>query len=163
MISTLIVILFLLNCMTIFALILMYMRQNRLMEVEKQQRKNYLESQELLSSFLFELKEENERFAKLLNEQSQSPSVEKVQAKKTEKNDSNTEKQMAEHFDFVEDSHTMNDVLSDLLPYDQPNDKEPSLVDRVKQLAKEGHSVEQIAKQLNKGKTEIELLLKFQA
>ena len=161
MISTLIIILFLLNCVTIFAVILIYMRQNRLMELEKQQRKNYLESQELLSSFLFELKEENERFAKLLNEQEKTG--EKVIPKKVKKSHSNIEKQKVEHVDFVEDIHSTKEVLSDLLQYDQANEQEPSLIDQVNQLVKEGYSVEQIAKQLNKGKTEIELLIKFQA
>lgn len=160
MISTLIIILFLLNCVTIFAVILIYMRQNRLMELEKQQRKNYLESQELLSSFLFELKEENERFAKLLNEQEKTG--EKVIPKKVKQNHSNIDKQKVKHVDFVEDIHSTKEVLSDLLQYDQAKEQEPSLIDQVSQLVKEGYSVEQIAKQLNKGKTEIELLIKFQ-
>src|SRR5699024_3873754 len=141
MISTLIIILFLLNCVTIFAVILIYMRQNRLMELEKQQSKNYLESQELLSSFLFELKEENERFAKLLNEQEKTG--EKVIPNKVKQSHSNIEKQKVEHVDFVEDIHSTKEVLSDLLQYDQANEQEPSLIDQVNQLVKEGYSVEQ--------------------
>ena len=154
MISTFIIILFLLNFITIFAVILLYMRQNRLIELEKQQHKNNEKSAELLSSFLYEIKEENERF------------MEKIATKDITEQDVtnvvNTEQEKTTTFDHVEDDASTENVLADLFVYDQIEAQEEPFVQQVKKLQNQGLSIEQIAKKLNKGKTEIDLLLKFQ-
>jgi hypothetical protein len=41
-------------------------------------------------------------------------------------------------------------------------EQEESFIQQILNLEKQGNSIEEIAKKLNKGKTEIELLLKFQ-
>lgn len=51
-----------LNAAAIFAIILLYLRQNRLVEAEKKQGKIISEIEEVFSSYLLELKEEHEKF-----------------------------------------------------------------------------------------------------
>ena len=51
-----------LNAAAIFAIILLYLRQNRLVEAEKKQGKIIGEIEEVFSSYLLELKEEHVQF-----------------------------------------------------------------------------------------------------
>ncbi|GAE43682.1 hypothetical protein [Mesobacillus boroniphilus] len=55
-----------LNGAAIFAIILLYLRQNRLVEAEKKQEKIIKEIEEVFSAYLFELKEENDKFLELM-------------------------------------------------------------------------------------------------
>ena len=61
-------ILFLLNIITIFAVIVLFLRQNRFIQVEKDQRTMMVEMEELMSGYIMEMKEENEALLeKLIN------------------------------------------------------------------------------------------------
>ena len=53
-------ILFLLNIVTIFAVIVLYLRQNRFIQAEKDQKAMMAEMEELMSGYIMEMKEENE-------------------------------------------------------------------------------------------------------
>ena len=53
-------ILFLLNILTIFAVIVLFLRQNRFIQAEKDQKAMMAEMEELMSGYMMEMKEENE-------------------------------------------------------------------------------------------------------
>ena len=55
-----------LNGAAIFEIILLYLRQNRLVEAEKKQERIINEIEEVFSAYLFELKEENDKFLELM-------------------------------------------------------------------------------------------------
>src|SRR5690606_37898299 len=59
--------LYLIIVFIILAIILLYLRQNRFIEAEKNLKKIQEESEELLAAFLVELKEENEQFVTKFN------------------------------------------------------------------------------------------------
>jgi uncharacterized membrane-anchored protein YhcB (DUF1043 family) len=160
----------------IFMIVILYLRQNRLMETEKNNKKIQSELEELFTSYLLEMKEENDSFLRKVKnlvdekienhdkpyEQTTKPATELTEevppplkniqmlsakkAYKKVKKDPNTEEKdrLNEKVKGENELHSMNTVLKEAL-----------------KLQNEGLSIDEIAKQLNKGKTEIELLLKF--
>ncbi|MBO0995416.1 hypothetical protein [Bacillus sp. SD088] len=176
MTSALIFLLFILNAILIFAVVLLYMRQNRLMEIEKAQKKMQAETEEFLTSFLVEMKEENQLFmskvadfhtsqqtkAEDLHEMNNEGHVksehqlEEHQPSVKAKNYTRMQAEKAYHVNAVEQSGMKEsegelDILSDTRLF----------ADQVESLQAEGLSIEEIAQRLNKGKTEVSLALKF--
>lgn len=157
------------------------MRQNRLLELERKQQQLKQEYEEMLTAFLLELEEENEKFLLSLTKKTQE------QTKSEEKDDLNIEQQgnptkeiqYEQKFDLnplefnrmqatiaykntqrknIEentDDHVENEEIH------HGKEKEKNLSNIVSELLEKGLSVEEIAKQLQKGKTEIELLQRF--
>ncbi|MFD0049336.1 hypothetical protein ACFVHQ_08390 [Actinomycetes bacterium NPDC127524] len=226
--------LFLMNIVTIFAVIILFLRQNRLMHAEKVHANTMEEMENLLSSYLMEVKEENEAFLHSFNKKSQSggisaPSAEDKKAKvdikeKTAPGESpllepdmpsalkikggnvhkkkalrayknNPQKGMMEDQDDAIPQASPEDILEiegietpavsmeqeNSLDSTPPavssgtasfkdellsklagkNEVQPSLSDEVFALYTSGMGTDDIAQKLKKGKTEIELLLKF--
>ncbi|MBS4207597.1 hypothetical protein [Bacillus sp. FJAT-50079] len=172
MTGTFIFLLFMLNGVTIFAVVLLYLRQNRLKEIEEAQRKNQEESAELLSAFLLELKEENEQFLSIIQQ--------------LQKQNKDQKKPIAETYKETKDSPQPTmlnqeqpitaETYATLLTYPDENinqsaesdakaekaeTMQTSLIDQAYQLQSTGVSIDEIAKKLHKGKTEIALMLKF--
>ncbi|OLN22766.1 hypothetical protein BTO30_07500 [Domibacillus antri] len=67
MTTFLITISFLLHAVSLFALILLYQRQNNIKLTEQKMRQTALETEEMMTAFLMELKEENEHLLKQLS------------------------------------------------------------------------------------------------
>ncbi len=159
MTGTLIFILFLMNILLALALLLLYLRQNKLLEIEKRQKLVLDESEQLMATLLEEIKEENEKLLSRMNDRGEKEK---------------TENAMVEEKSLL----PMEDELKDLQSFDpkkppvtsQTNESNESdegavplsLREQAKVLAEQGMTVTEIARKLNKGKTEIELLLKFQ-
>ncbi|MFB9829058.1 hypothetical protein ACFFMO_14540 [Lederbergia wuyishanensis] len=132
--------------------------------MEKNQRKIQQESEEMLAAFLMELKEENNSFI------SNFQHVEKD-------NSSNFQPETSEINDEVtvnikQEEPINSEVYSRMLAsdiYQKANKQirdsevyiEKTFEEQVEELSQKGLNSSQIAKQLKKGKTEIELLLKF--
>lgn len=173
-----------LNAAAIFAIILLYLRQNRLVEAEKKQERIINEIEEVFSAYLFELKEENEKFLEWMtqnNSQKQSGGIEatatgaakretetgpdkvtpEIQQNRLGKGISYHAARKAYHQNHEPVPTDLNDKIDIELPEDNVNSKELSFVDQVVYMKKQGLSIEEIARDLDKGKTEIELLLKF--
>ncbi|WP_057913390.1 hypothetical protein [Peribacillus muralis] len=199
--------LFILNICSIFAIIILYLRQNRLDQLEKDQKATIIEMEQLLSGYLMEMKEDNEALIKAFTEssaknnhhltkdrfgQAKEPSEEnevkldqdKLLEHKVESRAAATRQAIdsyknihAEHEDKilplnVEDKIELSsgglrptnkekqagNEFADLV---KSSLQEPSLNEQVDALVDQGHSLEEIAKKLGRGKTEIELLLKF--
>ncbi|MBS8263488.1 hypothetical protein DYI25_03415 [Mesobacillus boroniphilus] len=177
-----------LNAAAIFAIILLYLRQNRLVEAEKKQGKIINEIEEIFSAYLFELKEENDKFLELMTKtkfQKQQGNIESTAidaaGEETEtdsghitqaKQQNRLGKGISYHTAKKAYQQNREAVPPDLhLPEDdkididsQLNPVEPnqlSFIDQVLHMKKQGLTIEEIARDLDKGKTEIELLLKF--
>ncbi|MFS0643474.1 DUF6115 domain-containing protein [Siminovitchia sp. 179-K 8D1 HS] len=146
MTAIMILISFLLNVLLIFAMILLFMRQNRFVEIEKKQRALLSESEELVNGLLAEIREENDRFLQQImhvREKRENPPQNLPLNRGAD-----------EHADLSEET------------FDGPEKQEtsqegPSLRKQVEEMAAQGMTLAEIAKTLGKGKTEIELAMKF--
>jgi tRNA G10 N-methylase Trm11 len=183
-----------LNGAAIFAIILLYLRQNRLVEAEKKQDKIIKEIEEIFSAYLFELKEENDKFIQLMAETNtqEQPSIKMAAADASEKKDVRIKTAVEKPESDADNSNDIQQRLGKGISYHvarkayQQNreqtssvpdtgveltevvpeeDKEEfiqsSLFDQVLHMKNQGMTIEEIARKLDKGKTEIELLLKF--
>ncbi|SEN57755.1 hypothetical protein SAMN04488134_101399 [Amphibacillus marinus] len=110
------------------------------------------ELEELLSVYLVEMREENESLLAALT-------------KKTPKKANVIEQDRQEQDSKDDPDHGLKTKYSDYKPLadDKPGESfKPSLAAQVLAMHDQGQAVDAIAKQLNKGRTEIELMLKFQ-
>lgn len=205
-----------LNILALFAIIVLFLRQNRLMLVEKKQEKIITEMEEVISSYLVQMKEENEDFisrVKKMDIRSNSsfgvPSeTTQTPLRKTAKADKSDNSSLQENnlhnrigkipASVVANVYKKNGKVSRFGPNNNGDDpfneesvelpplevnmeinnnplpdtelessnsksnfQEQSILSQVLLLKNEGLSEGEIAQRLNKGKTEIELLLKF--
>lgn len=156
MTTFLLVISFLIHALSLFALILLFQRQNSGRNAENKMKQAANETEEMLTAFLMEMKEENE---KLIEDLKKAQALEKpAQTKKREpmpdpvlppvtprKAAAQAYKQTTKH---------SGSVL-------QEQHAEKPLIDQMVDLQKSGLSKEEIAKKLNVGRTEVELAFKF--
>ena len=165
----------LVNMVSIFAIIILYLRQNRLVNFEKNYRIYMKESEELINTFIFEMKEENQEIKQLIgNQKASKPTGGKTQLnqeptttvnhtvtsppegyiKKTALNAyGNTSKQTNVTNDLDEKVEIISRTESE-------TDSE-RLLKVVTEMRNQGKTIEEIAKKMGRGKTEIELLLKL--
>jgi hypothetical protein len=158
-------ILFLICFMLIFILfylvIILFQKVTRINEIEKKQSEVLKEIEDVLTSYIMEIKEENDTFLmKMVNTSQAEPITDR-------------EKDMENSTISIRENEISDEDLKELLPLakneeiltstiiNEKLDTNESLLSKVVSLDQQGMSVEDIAKKLNKGKTEIELLLKF--
>lgn len=194
-------VLFLINILTIFAVIVLYVRQGNFTKLEKQQQSIISEMEDVLAAHLIEMQAENNELIQYVQRISEKPSKEQGErsvhlAKSESKADSPLQESVrtlpkapnpyrtVTPLDSLELPVTIQDKL-ELTQYsgkgEENDSKSPeksfretldkeikntsqaplSLVEEVVQLSSKGHSIEEIARTLKKGKTEIELLLRF--
>ncbi|MGG5252924.1 hypothetical protein ACQYAD_05450 [Neobacillus sp. SM06] len=194
----------LLNGVAIFSIILLFTRQNRFLEVEKKQENMIKEMEELISSYLFEMKEENEAFlskfqatgtpilratnpaanvnkttlaektnqeVKMDNEpdsdwKEKAAGALKNQAvkayQKSSRKEASSKETLSEQVSVKGMDTKAVHIGAEKTSPSSPDDIYRDLfVNQVMILQNQGLSIAEIAKKLNKGKTEIELLLKF--
>lgn len=175
MTGLLIFLLFVLNAILAFAIVLLFQRQNRLLEMEKKESQIQKESEALLTAFLIELKEENEQFISKINNLRREMSI---HASGNEINgDVNREYEV--YTDEVNQLNTKGysrmqavqaykvNTQEETLPENSNEETLEQIEDKkeyseaVYELYKQGMTIDQIAKKMKKGKTEVELLLKF--
>lgn len=135
----------------------------RLVQHMQQLKQNQTEQLEtLIAEFTEELRMQNERLERSLSNppQAAKPFQSSFQHALEQLNDEASVVQRDDHetVKTVTSSTATTNVLSTA---DKEDKIEMSLESKVMQLAAEGKSVSEIAKQLNRGKTEIELLLKL--
>lgn len=143
MVPFLLIISFLLHIITLFALFQFLKQQQSSKQSDSQ------DVMEVLEVYLNEIREENSRLEHLLAQQ-------KGQVEK----DSSIDEQAEKKTDHILSSSEVNqlDALLKNASHDQVN---ASLESKVLQLHAKGNKVEEIAKQLNCGKTEVELIIKL--
>jgi hypothetical protein len=164
------------NIVSILAIIILYVRQNRLLNVENEQKKMIKEMEEMFSSYLIEMKDENEEFIKKVRIQQNKNTVTTTILKKVDDNAEQSSYDNIQNIDLPmmtslkrsQAEKTYQNAIQiknqTIQRDDQSNIDVLSTLSTDKQIAfleKEGLSIEQIAQKLNKGKTEIELMLKF--
>ena len=117
------------NMVAIFAIVILYVRQNRLIDAEKNM-KSYTEDLEnTITAFLLEMKEENERLESSLSVK-----------------DSRVNEEVCQHEEQIQDGE---------------DERENYTLFQALKAKRLGKSIEEIAKELGKGITEIELLIKM--
>ncbi|MBM7659335.1 hypothetical protein JOC85_000102 [Bacillus mesophilus] len=170
----LLIVSFVLHAVSFLIIILLYYRLEQTREIERKQGNLLKDMEDVLSSYIMEMKEENELFLKKVKHDykpmNTKPSTEKETTKK--------EKLASISINTIEPQLSDEDLLSLLPKFDEDlktfdsskgskqekEEKEFELLplgQQAKKLHNKGLSVEEIAKQLNKGVTEIELFLKF--
>ena len=190
MTTILIAVLFFLQLISFYFLIILNTKLAKFKDLEKKQERLMREMDDTISVYLTEMKDENDRLIKELQNVSQSeiaassmqhteqymspqeePPLPVVQEVKSDSSLSlekdariNVPKNIVANA-YSRQQHTGSKMVKTASPLKVEEQKEPDKVLTVEQqaleLAKQGKSPEEIAKQLQKGKTEIELLLKF--
>ncbi|EKN63910.1 coupling factor for flagellin transcription and translation [Schinkia azotoformans LMG 9581] len=135
---------FILHVFAFFWIFLLSMRLKRTNEIEKRQAEIQKEIEDLFQSYLLEMKEENEKLLNLIDKS--KPPINKRE-KVTQQPYQTQEKPKPKEY---------------TPPMPSAQDRfEQSLNSKVVLLHEQGFKAEEIAQKLNKGKTEIELILKF--
>lgn len=164
-----------------YIIALLYMKVSKFDDLERRQNKLMKEMDNAISAYLFEVKEENDKLIEKLSPKvneaessanfeatAQEVHIDEQQKAKEEPQIPVTipEYTMRNHarksYETIQKSVTQSDPEEDL-QVNVHNLEEVELDDRTRalRLSEAGLSVEEIAKKLNKGRTEIELILKF--
>ncbi|UXH45391.1 hypothetical protein N5C46_04815 [Rossellomorea vietnamensis] len=165
MVTFLLFISFLLNIVSLLSIVILYSRQNRFVNMEKEQKKIIVEMEDVISAYLIEMKEENDEFMRKFSTQIHNVKEDNLHTEENEQEDLETSvkvtkwtgagyKRASQAYKQVKDQGPE--------PGDQSNKSEQDpLLKKVLTLKEKGMSIEEIAESLGKGQTEIELLLKF--
>ncbi|MFD2925549.1 DUF6115 domain-containing protein [Halobacillus naozhouensis] len=146
MVYFLLTISFILHGILILIIMVLFKKVKQAEELELRQKQVASEIEEVFNQYLMEIKEENEKMDTWLNHTSTSEADHRPQEPtKTEK----PEEQNDEDY-------------SPPLPVQEEAEYVPSLPSRVMTMYNSGMDMEEIARELNLGKTEVELLVKFQ-
>lgn len=161
-------ILFILLLLCFYFLVLLNMKMNRFKQNEQRQERLIEEMEASISSFLVDIEDENARLIEALKKQV-SPSKQAPNNQVTEK------RQVKEEVIIdVQEKYTKEPTFTLPKSYakkaygaqtsTQPvQEKKVQTIDeRVKAMYMRGKSIDEIAKELNRGKTEVELMIKFQ-
>ncbi|MFC4409190.1 hypothetical protein ACFOZY_01935 [Chungangia koreensis] len=155
MTTIMIIFLFILQLVSLFLIAMLYTKLGKFNELKKQQDMMMREMEDAVGAYLVEIKDENDR---LLSELSTLKSSESqlTEAPKVQKEVESPSKVISNR--IVPKSKAVN-------TYRQlaANPKEQSKEEQALELSKSGYTVDEVAKQLNMGKTEVELLLKFRS
>ncbi len=139
---------FVLHGISLFLIILLSLKWVKIKETEREQAELIREMETMMTTYLMQFKEENERFVKQITSSA-------VRQKKRETPPSLREEQPSLPIDDVVDRIELSTTT--------PNGEESldSLVSEALKLQQQGKTIDEIAKILKRGKTEMELLLKF--
>ncbi|MGM0844623.1 MAG: DUF6115 domain-containing protein [Bacillota bacterium] len=174
-----------LNVTALLAIVLLYTRQNRLLEVEKRQEKAVKEMEDVISSYLLEMKEDNDRFIQefqsiremkhfpgkgdaekqttsdqTLNQDFPSPSASSTE--KTLNSYSYKRRSAVKAYKQEQSPDLQPDGEKALTSSESKTSSfEDPFYSQIVRLQEQGYTLEEIASELGKGVTEIELLLKF--
>jgi len=167
---------FVLHVIAFFLIILLFLRISKIQEVEKRQIQLMKDMENAVSAYLLELKDENERFLTKLSNAVNQINEEPGDLTYGKKNDSNREPgndaELPSYFPNVDEVKDRLEIVGAQPETPQIEGEmtekqvdsiveEQSVLQQAVALYAEGKSIEEIARILAKGKTEIELLLKF--
>ncbi|MCL9969499.1 hypothetical protein MX569_02715 [Anoxybacillus kestanbolensis] len=139
---------FVLHGISLFLIILLSLKWVKIKETEREQAELIREMETMMTTYLMQFKEENERFVKQITSSA-------VRQKKRETPPSLREEQPSLPIDDV----VARIELSTTTPKGEQS--LDSLVSEALKLQQQGKTIDEIAKILKRGKTEMELLLKF--
>ena len=169
-------ILFILQLLSFFFIVLLNTKLAKYKDIEQKQQKLVEEMDNAIGAYLYEMKEENDRLIEELKEatkKNESITQLNTNAQTTVPQDNMvttvSKKAAASVYERNIESHTAvapvkaNEILKQVgtITKTEESPKPLTFEQKVKKMFNDGQSIEQIAKKTNKGKTEIELLLKF--
>lgn len=180
MVVTFLLFLFIGQVLSFYFIILLYTKISRLKDIEKSQERLKDEMDNAVGAYLAEMRDENNRLIKELTMIKQKE--EKDLSQSSKKNDETRQQLPHEevsvptlnmprnvvakaylHNSSIESGSTIQNNISDKERTEIIESKRTLTVEeQVQELYRNGKSIDDIAKTLQKGKTEIELLLKFQ-
>ncbi|MEC3886057.1 hypothetical protein VKA52_20225 [Halobacillus sp. HZG1] len=145
---------FIIDGVLLFSLFIIMKKVRRTEELELRQKQVAAEIEDLFTSYLMEIKEENKRMESLVRKNSHSSDFHDSQTEDRGEREKN-------HLD--KEVITKKQISSTYTPpeLEETESYQPSFHSQVLDLKEKGYSIEEIAKIMDKGKTEIELLLKF--
>lgn len=162
----LIAVLFILLMISFYFIALLNMKLNRFQKNEHKQERLIEEMESSIANFLTEIEDENNKLIQIINSKERQVRDEVTQSSTKEEKEppSNDDIPKEEKVVFTAPrSYVKNAYTSELKsPIIEQPKVEQTVEQQVKDLYMKGHSIAEIAKRLNKGKTEVELLLKFQ-
>ncbi|MBB6175768.1 MULTISPECIES: DUF6115 domain-containing protein [Anoxybacillus] len=135
---------FVLHGISLFLIILLSLKWMKIKETEREQAELIREMETMMTTYLMQFKEENERFVKQI-----TSSTIRQHSRSLRK------EQMSPPVEHVVDRIE----LSSTAPKEEQSLE--SLVSEALKLQQQGKTIDEIAKTLKRGKTEMELLLKF--
>ncbi|MGP4068019.1 DUF6115 domain-containing protein [Halobacillus sp. B29] len=156
MATFLLVISFIIDGVIILTLLTISTRVKKNEELEMRQEEVAREIEDMFTSYLMEIKEENKRMSSWLQ-----PDKHSIHDQKTEDGKATAE-------ESVSSKHFKAKASEEHTNYSPPvSNERKDLFERsdnyqILELRRDGYSVDEIAKKLDRGKTEIELFLKFQ-
>ncbi|MBS4198982.1 hypothetical protein KHA93_04850 [Bacillus sp. FJAT-49732] len=153
-----------LNIFLILAVVILFQRQNRFIEMERNQRKIQQESEEMLSAFLLEIKEENKSFiSKFYHTKQDDRSDEQPIDIDIHRSKDEPIRTLTQEEPITSETYSRM-LASEVYQKSSDNKRdseEKTFIEQVDALSQKGLTSSEIAKHLKKGKTEVELLLKF--
>ncbi|MCA0969112.1 coupling factor for flagellin transcription and translation [Halobacillus litoralis] len=151
----LLVISFIIDGVLLFGLFTLRTQIKKTEELELRQQEIASDIEGMFSSYLMEIKEENQRMSELIDRQ---PSY----GEKVERMEEVQKKEPSKRFPAPEYSPLETDYQPPEPVTDPPEESfQPSVPSQIMDLKERGYTIDEIAKKLDRGKTEIELLLKF--
>ncbi|QST01611.1 hypothetical protein IMZ31_08665 [Pontibacillus sp. ALD_SL1] len=171
MIPYLLAISFLLHGILLVAIVILSLRVSKAKELEKRQEQIAKEIEDTFTAYLLEIKEENVQLLNKLEENGDNGEKVKTQEVPLEDvpHNLNSRKNINRSTNQVEGREVIqqewgNEIETHSYQPPVPDERDhyqPSIESSVFQMYNEGATVEEIAKQLDRGTTEIELTLKF--
>ena len=156
MTSLLLIVSFLLHAVLLIAIYQLYQQLQQM----KQTKEN--ESQQIVQQFIAEIKEEHKHLQAQITAPYASPDVHENQQLKDESN--MTSHSTTSRTIPTEQEKSMKHIDSIIELTDNKHEQtEVSFEGKVLQLYQQGFDVDQIAKQLNSGRTEVDLIIKLQS
>ena len=161
-------ILFILLLLCFYFLVLLNMKMNRFKQNEQRQERLIEEMEASISSFLVDIEDENARLIEALKKQA-SPSKKESDHQVAEKRQvkeevliEEQEKDAKEPAFTLPKSYAKKAYGAQTSTQPVQEKKVQTIDERVKAMYMRGKSIDEIAKELNRGKTEVELMIKFQ-
>ena len=161
----------LVNMTAILAIITLSLRQNRLLDFEKQYIKFRQETEEIIQTFIIEMKEENEEIKQFLRDDSnssdevhnQNETKPRIDQPIPERPQGYYQKSAMNAYANINTEPDENVKLDETLISTEKSLKrdQDRMLNEIQEMEKQGKTVEEIAKRMGRGKTEIELLLKL--
>lgn len=165
----------LLHVVAFYFIIVLYSKYSSMKDLTDSHRKLIEETEDSMTSFLIEMKDENERLIQHIqlqhnsfDQQEEPKNVERIKKQQNQSIEQNHDKKANQDTLVIQNDSTLPDHLSGLdnvvdiveISQSSPQKVLPFEIEALS-LHDNGYTVEQIAKKFKKGKTEIELLLKF--
>ncbi|WP_425086106.1 DUF6115 domain-containing protein [Thalassobacillus devorans] len=158
MTTFLLVVSFLLHGIMLLVIFILFARVKKAEELEMRQKQVAGEIEEMFTAYLLEIKEENEQLKRWLNESPKKYRNTEIKQPKSHEYRKTAKEET--HSDL--NKEYSDPVYNPPIPGNNDIEYQPSLSTRVVAMRNEGYTIEDIARKMDCGKTEIELILKFQ-